>query len=153
MRRIPKKKIKWTKLEEEFTRTDNEGNKDKLMNRKTIAKYFRHLESAKLVYEEGDYYYLTVLDRENGHLIEYSTLEKLMTTLQKNSLNIYIYLFNRFCANGYNPVIITMAQIKEHIGVATSTTSNNIAITHTIDILKRLGLLDVVIEMDESNMH
>lgn len=35
-----------------------------------------------------------------------------------------------------------MKQIKEYIGMATSTTSNNIVIDDTLDILKRLGLLD-----------
>jgi hypothetical protein len=35
-----------------------------------------------------------------------------------------------------------MKQIKEYIGMATSTTSNNIVIDDTLDILKRLGLLE-----------
>ena len=35
-----------------------------------------------------------------------------------------------------------MKQIKEYIGMATSTTSNNIVVDDTLDILKRLGLLE-----------
>jgi hypothetical protein len=52
-------------------------------------------------------------------------------------------LFNRYYANGCNKFIATIKQIKDFIGIATSTTSNNIVVDDTIDILKRLGLLDV----------
>jgi hypothetical protein len=51
-------------------------------------------------------------------------------------------LFNRYYANGKQPFIATMRQIKEFIGIATSTTSNNLIVNDTIDILKRLGLLE-----------
>ena len=36
-----------------------------------------------------------------------------------------------------------MSQIKNYVGAATTTTSNNGFIDDTIDILKRLGLLDM----------
>lgn len=50
------------------------------MDRKTIAKYFRHLEEKGLVKlnKEDDNYYLTVLDNYEANLIEYKTLNKLM---------------------------------------------------------------------------
>jgi hypothetical protein len=51
--------------------------------------------------QEDEYYYLTVLDKYEANLIEYNTLSKLMNVLQKNSLSIYVYLFNRYVANGY----------------------------------------------------
>ena len=122
------------------------------MSRKTIAKYFNHLMNQGLVSEgDDDYYYLTVLDASEANLIEYITLSKLMNVLQKNSISIYIYLFNRYCANGYQPFIATLKQIKDFIGIATSTTSNNIIIDDTIDILKRLGLLDVKLITGEDN--
>ena len=56
---------------------------------------------------------------------------------------IYVYLFNRYYANGCQPVVVTMAQIKNYVGAATTTTSNNGFIDDTIDILKRLQLLDM----------
>ena len=65
-----------------------------------------------------------------------------MNVFQKNSSSIYIYLFNRYFANDQKPFIVTMRQIKEFIGIATSTTSNNMLIDDTLDILKRLKLLD-----------
>ena len=151
-RRIEKKKVKWAVIERDFTRELTDGTVEKVMSRKTIAKYFNHLMNQGLVSEgDDDYYYLTVLDASEANLIEYITLSKLMNVLQKNSISIYIYLFNRYCANGYQPFIATLKQIKDFIGIATSTTSNNIIIDDTIDILKRLGLLDVKLITGEDN--
>lgn len=151
-RRVEKKKIKWAAIERDFTRTLSDGSTEKVMSRKTVAKYFAHLMEQGLVTEgEDDYYYLTVLDASEANLIECVTLSKLYNVLQKNSINIYIYLFNRYCANGYQPFIATLKQIKDFIGIATSTTSNNIIVDDTIDILKRLGLLDVKLITGEDN--
>ena len=141
-RRIDKKQVKWVSIERDFTRTSADGEVEKVMARKTIAKYFSFLVDSGLVYEEDGYYYLTVLDQDSGHLIEYTTLTKLMNVFQKNSISIYIYLFNRYCANGYEPFIATIKQIKDFIGIATTTTSNNLIVDDTLDILQRLGLLN-----------
>lgn len=150
-RRIEKKRIKWVALEREFTRKMVDGTQEKLMTRKTIAKYFEHLLAQGLVIEgQDDYYYLTVLDPSEANLIEFVTLSKLTNVLQINSLNIYVYLFNRYYANGCEPFIATMKQIKEFIGIATSTTSNNLIVSDTIDILKRLGLLDYEVIVDDN---
>ena len=50
------------------------------MGRKTIAKYFKHLEDKGFIKlnQEDEYYYLTVLDKYEANLIEYNTLSKLM---------------------------------------------------------------------------
>ena len=61
-RRIEKRKIKWTGIERDFTRTLSDGSVEKVMSRKTIAKYFNYLIEAGLITEEDDYYYLTVLN-------------------------------------------------------------------------------------------
>ena len=143
-RRIPKKSVKWTAIERDFTRTLSDGTVDKVMARKTIAKYFEYLVQKGLVTEgQDDFYYITVLPSDSAHLIEYKTLYKLMNVLQKHSLSIYIYLFNRYYSNGCQSVIVTMSQIKNYVGAATTTTSNNGFIDDTIDILKRLKLLDM----------
>ena len=139
---IPKIKVKWAAIERDFTRTLSDGTQEKLMDRKTIAKYFKFLETQGLVSLEDDMYYLTLLEGSEAHLIEYNTLSKLMNVLQKNSLSIYIYLYNRYYANDCKAFVATMSQIKDYIGVATTTTSNNIFIDDTLDILKRIGLLD-----------
>ena len=153
VRRIHKSKIKWVSIEKDFTRTLSDGTVDKIMSRKTIAKYFKHLEDKGLIKlnEENDYYYLTVLDSTEANLIEYNTLSKLMNVLQKNSISVYIYLFNRYYANGKSSFIATIKQIKDFIGIATTTTSNNIIIDDTLDILKRLGLLEYGLINGEDN--
>lgn len=148
-RRIEKSKVKWLAIERDFTRVDSEGKEVKVMARKTIAKYFAHLLAQGLVIDKGDdYFYLALLEKNMANLINYNTLVKLMNVLQKNSLSIYIYLFNRFYANGQEPVIVTIKQMKDHIGIATTTTSNNIIIDDTLDILQRLGLLKYHMEVD-----
>lgn len=151
-RRIEKKKVKWASIERDFTRELSDGTIEKAMSRKTIAKYFAYLLDSKLVSDEGDdYYYLTVLDGSEANLIEYNTLLKMMNVFQKNSINIYIYLFNKYYTSSFQPFIATFRQIKEYIGIATTTTSNNAIIDDTIDILKRLGLLDYRIKILEDN--
>ena len=42
-RRLSKSAVKWVAIERDFTRVDSDGNVDKVMSRKTIAKYFNHL--------------------------------------------------------------------------------------------------------------
>lgn len=150
-RRIAKSKIKWTAIEKDFTRTLVDGTTEKVMSRKTIAKYFQHLLDKNLVYEEDGFYYLTILDNEDANLIECETLSKLMNVLQKNSISIYNYLFNRYYAAGKQPFIATIKQVKDFIGIATSTTSNNAIVSDTIDILKRLGLLEFKLIITEEN--
>ncbi len=139
---IAKNKIKWVSIERDFTRTLADGTEEKIMDRRTIAKYFKFFEAQGLIRLEDDTYYLTLLDGSDAHLIEYNTLSKLMNVLQKNSLSIYIYLYNRYYANNQKSFVATMSQIKDYIGMATSTTSNNVFVDDTLDILKRLELLD-----------
>ena len=152
-RRIHKSKVKWAAIERDFTRTLSDGTVDKVMSRKTIAKYFKYFEDKGLIQlnEADGFYYLTVLDPSEANLIEYNTLSKLMNVLQKNSISVYIYLFNRYYANGRSPFIATIKQIKDFIGIATTTTSNNIVIDDTLDILRRLGLLDYGLTVGDDN--
>ena len=153
-RRINKSLVKWVAIEKDFTKTLSDGTTEKVMSRKTIAKYFKHLEEKRLIQLQSDgYYYLTVLDDDEANLIEYNTLSKLINVFQKNSLSIYIYLFNRYYASGFQPFIATIKQIKDFIGIATTTTSNNIIVDDTIDILKRLGLLDYKIKFEENKSY
>lgn len=150
---IAKSKVKWAAIERDFTRELSDGTIEKIMDRRTIAKYFNFLMAQGLVKLEEDTYYLTLLEGSEAHLIEYNTLSKLMNVLQKNSLSIYIYLYNRYYANNSKPFIATMKQIKEYIGVATTTTSNNVFIDDTLDILKRLNLLDYELTLQEGKSY
>lgn len=153
-RRIPKKMLNWSAIERDFTRPIPGDKPEKVMSRKTISKYYDHLKEKGLLKEQNDgYVYLTLLNPDEANLIEYNTLSKLLNVLQKNSLSIYIYLFNRYYANGRQPYIATIKQIKEFIGIATTTTSNNLIVSDTIDILKRLKLLDYKLLQDEQKTY
>ena len=114
------------------------------MSRKTIASYFEYLMAQGLItYNEKDeYYYLTTLERDVANLIEYHTLIKLTNTIQKDGISVYAYLLNRYIANSETPFVATMSQIKDYIGIATSTTSNNGKIDDILDILQRLQLIN-----------
>ena len=151
-RRIHKTAVNYSAIERAFTKIDLEGNEICAMRRRTIAKYFEGLLAMGLIeYSDVDgYYYLKVLDGESGHLIEYNTLLKLMNTLQKHAISIYIYLFNRYYACGCEPFIATIAQIKDFVGISTTTTSNNENVDDVLDILQRLGLLKFSLVIDES---
>ena len=153
-RRIHKSLIKWTVIERDFTRII-EGKEVKAIARKTIAKYFAWLEENGFITfnAEDNYYYLAVLDDRSGFLVEYKTLEVLMNTLQRRSLSIYIYLLNRYIANGYDGYDFTLGQVKDFIGFTTSTTSNNCCIVDTFEILERLGLMKYHLTCENGRYH
>lgn len=144
-RRIAKSDINFSAIEREFTRTYEDGAVEKVMTRVTIKKYFNNLiEQGLIKYCEMDgYYYLTILDKEMANLIEYQTLMKLMNTMQRRSISIYIYLFNRYYANGFEPFLATRNQIKDYLGICTNSNNNDSVLTDTIEMLQRLGLLEV----------
>lgn len=154
-RRISKRECKWQTIEKSMTRIDSEGREIKMMARKTIAKYFTALIEKGLVVDEGDeYYYLTVLENDEACLIENGTLMKLLNIFQRNCISIYAYLIHRYWGAGQSPYQITISSIKEHIGIATSTTSNNLIIDDTLDILARLGLIEYRLVRDkEGKLH
>ena len=76
-----------------------------------------------------------------------------MNVLQRNSISIYIYLFNRYYANNGEPFIATCKQIKDYLGIATTTTSNNLIVLDTIDILSRLGLMEYQMVYEEERSY
>lgn len=151
-RKIEKKKCKWQTLENSMTRVDCEGKVIKLMERRTIKKYFLGLIDLGLIQDKGDeYYYITILPNDSASLLEFNTLSKLLNVFQQHSITLYSYLFNRFYAAGQQSYEPTIAQIKEVLGFSNNTFSNNIIITDTLDILKQLGVLDYKYRVDEIN--
>lgn len=153
-RRISKGAINFSAIERDFTRVYEDGTVEKVMGRATIKKYFLSLVEGGLIKLADDgYYYLTVLPQEYGYLVEYNTLLKLMNVMQRRSISIYIYLLNRYCANGYQPFIATRNQIKEYLGICTNSSNNDGVINDTLEILKRLGLMDMqVVKQDNKTL-
>lgn len=127
-----------------MTRLDVMGHSEKIMDRRTIKKYFTKLIEKGLIIDnpEETFYRLKILNNEEACLIEYNTLCKFVNVFKQHSISIYIYLFNRYYAAGCSNYIITLKQVKDYIGVSQTTTSNNMIITDTFDILKSMGLLD-----------
>lgn len=137
-RQIDKKKCKFTYIEAAMV--DSQG--EKVMSRKTISKYFHWLEEQGFIIEEDKYYRLRLLSAEEANLIYYKTLSVLTNVLKQHVIDIYQYLYGRFCANEQQPYIVTVAQMKDYIGKATTTTSNNAIVMDPLEILCRLQLLD-----------
>ena len=81
----------------------------------------------------------------------FDTLRRLNNTLNQNTISIYVYLLKRFIANGEQPYQILIAQMKSFIGIATTTTSNNVVITDILRILQLLKLIDLEYTKDEEN--
>lgn len=148
-RRISKKKCKYTNIEREMT--DSQG--EKVMDRRTISKYFQWLvtQGYLVLDEKQEYYNITVLEKGEANIIYYKTLSILMNVFRRHSIDIYQYLYSRYCANGKKTFRAAIPDIKRYIGITTSTSSNNAVVMDTVDILKRLGLLDYqYVQTDEN---
>lgn len=74
-------------------------------------------------------------------LIPQDTLRQMVSTLNENTINTYVYLANRFIANGEKPFDFTIVSVKEFCGLGTKSSSNNYIITDILHILSLLGLI------------
>lgn len=114
------------------------------LSRQTVATKFKFLISSGLIVVDDvrKIYILKNLDRTVSSLIPFDTLRKLNNTLSHNSISTFVYLMNRYFAEGQHPYIVTLRQIKEFLGLAITTSSNDIVITDILQVLKLLGLID-----------
>ena len=85
--------------------------------------------------EKGEYYNITVLGKDEANIIYYETLSKLMHVFRRHSIDIYQYVYGRYCANGKKKFRALISDIKRYIGIATSTSSNNAVVMDTLEIL------------------
>jgi hypothetical protein len=60
---------------------------------------------------------------------------------------------NRYLAAGEQEYIVTMSQMKDYIGIATSTTSNNLIITDIMEVLAKLGLICYEYRQEDGKTH
>ena len=67
--------------------TDSQGNK--VMWRKTIAKYFHWLVEQGFLVEEEKYYKIIVFDKDSANILQYKTLSILMNVLRPHVIDIY----------------------------------------------------------------
>ena len=115
--------------------------------RQTAGKRFKHLVELGLLEEDQTKgkrkrYKVNTLDSNVASLIPFETLRKINVSLSRYAISIYVYLMNRFIANGEEPFYPTMKQMKMFIGIAYSTTSNNYIITDILHILSLIGLVE-----------
>lgn len=135
-RTIPKSRVKFVDIAEELD-----------ISRQTVSTKFKHLldegDGIGLVHynQETKRYELALLPIEMAQLIENNTLRRMVSALNQNAISVYIYLFSRYCANGYKGFRFTMNQIKNAIGLSTKTRSNNYIITDILYVLQALKLL------------
>lgn len=114
------------------------------LTRQTVSTKFKNLISLGLIVkdEERKRYILKRLDQADGSLIPFKTLKVLNNTLSHNSISTFVYLLNRFIAAGETPYVVTLKQVKEFIGIAASTSSNDDIVTDIFQVLKLVGLID-----------
>lgn len=74
-------------------------------------------------------YILNELDTTVASLVPLETLRKINNALSQHAISLFVYLMNRYIANGKKEFVATMSQMKDFIGVATATSSNNNIIT------------------------
>ena len=116
IRYIPMKEINFTQLGKMFGLT-----------RQTVSTKMKNLENMGLVIknESKKRYELVILEANIAALIPYNTLKLLVDGLSENSISTYVYLLNRFIANNEKPFLFTYEQIKNFIGICSTTRSND----------------------------
>ena len=127
------------------------------LKRATTSTKFKNLISLGLISEmpSEKRYRLDYLDKSVASLIPYETLRKLNNSLNHNAISLFVYLLKRYIANNEQEYVVTMAQMKNFIGIATTTTSNNDVIIDILEVLKLLGLVDYEyrqVEKDKTNL-
>lgn len=124
------------------------------LSRQTVSKRFNKLIELGLIIpdEEKNIFILTKLNAEAAFLIPQDTLRQMVSTLNENTINTYVYLANRFIANGEKPFDFTIVSVKEFCGLGTKSSSNNYIVTDILHILSLLGLIKYsLIDIIENN--
>lgn len=113
------------------------------IDRRSASKYVQKLLDMGLISKNDSKreYELKQLENSFATLVPYSTLRQLVNSLNRNTINIFIHLLNRYLAAGETEFIITHKELKDRIGISSSSSSNNIVINDILDILRRLGLI------------
>lgn len=131
IRYFAKKDINFSKLGEQFD-----------MSRQTMSNKFKNLQELGLICDlDAENYKLITLEKDIAALIPYDTVKLLTDTLSQNTISTYIYLFNRYFAEGYKSFQFTLDQVKAFIGISTKTRSNNDIITNILYVLEKIGLI------------
>ena len=113
--------------------------------RPTIKKKLNRLIEMDLLVPPTDdcpYYQLRILSPDEAFLVPQETLRKMISALKERTINVYVYLANRYYANKGQPFDFSITGLKQHCGMGTKTTSNNEIITDILEVLEKLGLIE-----------
>lgn len=140
-RTIPKKRIKWSRLETEIGIT-----------RQTVKKYFEQLKELGLILENGEFYELVILPQNVAMLIPYKTLRIMVNALNDRAISAYTYLYSRYYANGEKEFEFSYIQIKSALGVSTTSKGNNYIVQDILLVLEKLGLIEYKTELKKDGV-
>ena len=91
--------------------------------------------------EDGTKYELVYLTGNLAMLVPDETLKILVSTLNENTISVYVYLLNRYIANGENSYKFSYTELKTAIGLGNKSHGNNYQIRAILFVLSKLGLL------------
>lgn len=112
------------------------------ISRQTVSNKFKKLIKLGLVIDEpGDKYYLTPLSADIASLIPNPTLKLITDTLNEYSISVYVYLLMRYIANNEEMFQFKLSDVKKHIGICSTTRSNDEIITNILFVLQKIGLI------------
>lgn len=112
------------------------------LSRQTISTKFKNLEKMGLIQLIDDKTYeIIVLEQNIAALIPYETVALMVDALSERAISTYIYLFNRYYANGNNSFQFTYEQIKKFIGISSNTRSNDEIVSNILFTLQKIGLI------------
>ena len=113
------------------------------IDRRSASKYVGKLLDLGLLEKDdtNKRYVLKQLENSTATLVPYATLRQLVNSLNRNSVNLFVYLINRYLGSQETEFIVTHKEMKEHIGISSSSTSNNVVINDILNTLHRLGLV------------
>lgn len=128
---VAKEEVNFSKLANKFNLT-----------RQTLSKKMKMLIETGLVsFDDGEKVYkLSILENKRAALIPYETTKLLSDSLSEHAISTYVYLLNRYYAEG-KPYVFTYEQIKRFIGISTATRSNDDTISNILFVLQKIGLI------------
>lgn len=122
------------------------------LTRQTIATKFKNLEKLELIkLIDDDSYEIIMLEQDFASLIPYETVKLMVDSLSDRAISTYVYLFNRFYANGKQSYVFTYEQIKKFIGICTTTRSNDDIISNILFTLQKVGLIEYQMKAVKQN--
>lgn len=136
------------------------------ISRQTVSNKIRHMikgESPKKNQTEDYFLPLIEYDKENqiykiipfekdlALLVNKDTLLVMVSLLRDHAISAYVYLYNRYIANGCQKYQFLYPQLKQQIGVGSKSRGNNSTITAILFGLSKLGLLKYQIETTDQS--